>query len=152
MLASDRLNTRAGGLHVTPARFSPSRKVMAFRIFGKRSAPASRDRRSITVSHTDGRVESVTLAQLNLQQAVAWADCFEFDKRPQMLELCCQKPAGWASTLTLESAGALVQHCYSLHLPRLVSLAAKDVALGARIMPILEAALRSVEISERNGV
>ncbi|SRR6266498_3588239 len=71
----------------------------------------------LEVTHLDGSKETVKVRQILLSKFSQYALLVSWGHQAEMIELYCDKPKGWADTLTAESAIAVADKGQEINLP-----------------------------------
>jgi hypothetical protein len=71
----------------------------------------------LEVTHMDGSKETVSVRQIQLSRFAQYALLVSWGHQAEMIELYCDKPKGWADTLTPESARAVADKGQEINLP-----------------------------------
>ncbi|MHB8520729.1 MAG: hypothetical protein ACYDH9_08215 [Limisphaerales bacterium] len=87
----------------------------------------------LTVTLLDGTSKIVRVRQLKVSELPKYALVFEDDAK--CIELFCAEQPGWADTLTLESAMALLERGHALNSDFLARIARAKNALREKLLP-----------------
>lgn len=91
---------------------------------------------TIEVTYRDGTKESVTVQCLPLRKIPEYLEWV--DNEPNCAEKLCNKPEGWADSITDESVFAICDAGAEINHPRLLSWANRQVKKAERLMPMTE--------------
>jgi hypothetical protein len=101
---------------------------------------------TLQVAFLDGKTESLLVRQLPFSDMPRYMGCFEDEMAS--VELFCEKPAGWAETLTRESFEMVMTEGEKLNLDFLERYAARAAARRERVNPGQQEKLMSAAMSK----
>jgi hypothetical protein len=99
----------------------------------------------VPVKYRDGKEETIELRQLTIRQLYKFAELATTDSSPEMVALCCGKPADWIDQIDDDSYGLLLKRVHELNFQRAVQLVTKDPLVAAKLLPLL---LRMQEVEK----
>lgn len=106
----------------------------------------------VPVQYKNGRSETVFVEQLSLLNRYKFLHLLADMKTPELVVLCVGKPLSWLEELDdgCDCYDQLVETCYRLNFHSALKLAKKDPALGAKVVPLLAAMQKTLELASES--
>jgi hypothetical protein len=93
----------------------------------------------------DGSTEAVRIRQLGIRHLPKYLEVFEDEAAS--IELFCDRPKGWADTLSLQSCNEILERGEALNLDPLTRYADRSLARREKVMPGFQEKLISRVVS-----